>query len=88
MTKEQELVLIQKMEKSKEILAKLGGLSEVSFSPPLNLTSTTRRYRIHKITVEPGQHIIAHYEGGRKLSINNCALWQMDRVLERLEEDL
>jgi len=83
MTREEELKLIQKMDKSKEILAKLGG-ETIEFEPPINLTSTTKQYLITKITVEPGQHIIGHYNG-KKLSINNCALWQMERVLARLE---
>ena len=68
---------------AKKILDKLQG-SCVEFKDPLDLSQVGKTYLINRITIEPGNHIIGHFGAGKMLSINNCALWQMQRVLTRL----
>lgn len=75
---------INRMKYVDELLKVLDGKTLVEFDHILNLSEVGKIYLIYKITVEVGNHIIGHFDGDKKLSINNCAVWQIKQVILRL----
>ena len=76
---------IERMAKVEELLTLLNGDTLVEFNTVLNLSEVGKIYLVYKITVEAGNHIIGHFDGGKLLSINNCAVWQIERVITSLK---